>query len=112
MSAPTRRHWAREAREVIGYPLSMFRSGHAKSGEGKPRKLSQFRVVVFMFAVSFVWHWPASPWGMYDWLALAVIALALPVADLFAGVPFAEGLSALTAVLIASVTKKIPNGEK
>lgn len=61
--------------------------------DGK-RRLSGFRMVLALFAVTFVKHWPAE-WNGPGVAALAVIVFGLPVRDLFRAVPVSEALAAL-----------------
>jgi len=97
MSRATRRHWLREVREALSLPLTMF-YGRGKKG------VSQFRVVVFALSVTFITHWPET-WGPWEFAALAVLVLAIPVGDLFAAAPIAEGLAALTAIFSSRINR-------
>lgn len=84
----SRRHWGRDLLGGVRYPLRMF--------EGKSGKLSQFRVILFMFACAFVVNWPGE-WTNAARDALAIIVFGLPVGDLFALIPAAEALGAVQA---------------
>lgn len=98
----TRRSLGREAVSAIHYPFTMF-EGRGKKG------LSQFRIVLFSLSVTYIRHWPET-WGPWEFAALAVLALALPVADLFAAAPVAEGLAALVAVFAGVIQRRIGFG--
>lgn len=95
----TRRSITRE----IGNPITVFQG----SGRTREKKWSAFRLVVIGLWIGFLSHWPAAPWGPWDWAALAVLAFAFPVADLFAAAPVTEGLNALAAIFGATVAKRI-----
>lgn len=69
-------------------------------------KWSAFRVFIFGLWLAFLFHWPAT-WGPWDFAALAVLALAIPVADLFAIAPISEGLAALAAIFGATISKRM-----
>lgn len=114
----TRRHWGRTLLDGIRWPLSMMETKHRP----RDRRLSQFRVILMMFAVSFcagwlqwVDTWPEFALGM-------VILLAIPTADLFWQVPVGELLGAMKNKLAAAavtaadkaaafVESKIPKSE-
>lgn len=86
---------------ALSYPLTMFEGKH---GDPRMRRLSQFRVVVGLFAIQFVRHWPDA-WTGAEVSALAVIVLALPVADLFARVPVTEALDAFRQIAVAAASR-------
>lgn len=92
----SRRHWGRDLMAGVRYPLRMF--------EGRHGKVSQFRVILFMFAVAFVVHWPAT-WSDSARDALAIIVFGLPIGDLFALIPIADALGAVQA-FFGNVTRK------
>jgi len=89
------------ARE-IGNPISMFHG----SGPVRTRKWSMFHVLLFGLWVAFLTHFP-SAWGPWEWATLATLALAKPIADLFAMAPISEGLAALAAIFGATVSKRM-----
>lgn len=99
----TRRHWAREIRELVHYPLTAIESKNSHR-----RGLSLFRIILALLVVTFIRHWPSAPWGKWDFTALAVLVLALPVSDFFALVPVREGLAALVAIFSGLVRKRMP----
>ena len=96
----TRRSWYRE----IGNPLSLFQGAHPGRGN---KKWSAFRLVVIGLWIAFLMNWPQSPWGAWDFGALAVLVFAFPVADLFAAAPVMEALGALAAIFGATVAKRV-----
>jgi len=101
-----RRNWQREWRGRLWYPFTMFEG----KANGRRHGLSLFRVVLFTLTLTFVRHWPASPWGKWDWATLAVLVFAMPVSDLFAAVPAKELLATLTAIFAALARKHTPEG--
>lgn len=100
----TRRHWFREIVERVGSPLSVFK--------GKGGKWSQLRMVGFAFAVAFIVHWPQTPWGPWDWAAMAVIILAPAIDALFAAAPIGEILGAAWSWAAGVAEKRIPSLKK
>ena len=98
----SRRSWGRQARAFVRSALSIFES-KSRDANGAVR-YSQFRIVLFGFAVMFVTHWPAT-WDKWSVLALAVLVLALPVEDLFRKVPVADAMDAQAAVFSGAVAK-------
>ncbi len=95
-----RRSFRRRALAALAYPLSMWESKH----DPRVRRLSQFRVVVGIFAFAFVRHWP-EVWNGPAVAALAVLALALPVSDLFARVPVSEALEAFRQIAVTAAQR-------
>lgn len=91
-----RRSFWRIVGDLAYWPFSMLGSKH----DTRHRHLSQFRVVLFSFAVAFIVHWP-DDWTGHDVAALAILVFALPLGDLFARVPVAESVDAL-AVFFSS----------
>lgn len=75
------------------------------SGRNREKKWSSFRLFMFGLWAAFLWNFPTE-WGPWSFGALAVIALALPVADLFAAAPVIEGLTALASIFGAQIAKR------
>jgi len=100
----TRRHWYREVGTILYFPLSMLASKHGSKGRG----LSQFRVILFMFAVGFVSHWPVV-WSADSVMALMALVFALPISDLFSKVPVGEAVGALEAFFTRRGGSPIPS---
>lgn len=96
----TRRHWGREAVDIVRWPFSMLEGKHSRD-----RRFSLFRVILLICVVAFVKHWPGT-WDVWSWAALATIVLAAPVADLFAAAPVKEALAALTAICADVAAKR------
>src|SRR3990167_4079347 len=64
----SKRTLGRRIEDALHYPLTALEGKH-----GRSRELSQFRVVIFALTVTFITHWPASPWGVWDWATLATL---------------------------------------
>ena len=102
----SRRHWSRELTNAALWFLSTWVD---KGDESK--RLSQFRVLLTLFGVAYVWHWPAT--HSWEGVALAgVIIFGLPIRDLFAKVPVSEAMDALRAVFEAMWAKRMGGEEK
>jgi len=97
---PDPRSPRRRLLSALAYPLSMWESKR----DPRIRRLSQFRVVVGLFAFAFMRHWPTE-WTWPAVWALAVLALALPVSDLFSRVPVAEALDAFRQIAVAAASR-------
>lgn len=98
----TRRHWGREALDLVLFPITMLMS---KTGPRDKRQLSMQRVILAVFVVQFFRHFPTT-WTMPAVAALAVLTFALIVETLFAAVPVKEGLAALVAIFGGAVAKR------
>ena len=95
----SRKDWKRIAGDAAFWPVSMLASKHTRS-----KRLSQLRVIVFMFSVQFARHWP-SEWSWPTVVALAVLAFALPADAMLARVPVPELLDAIH-VGFSSIAKR------
>ena len=97
-----RRHWTRELTSAVNWTLSPW----VDKGDNGKGRLSQFRLLLFLFGLAYVWHWPEA--HSWEGVALAaVIIFALPIRDLFGKVPVSEAMGALRAVFEAMMSKQM-----
>jgi len=97
-----RRHWRRELTSAVNWTLSPW----VDKGDNGKGRLSQFRLLLTLFGMAYVWHWPVT--HSWEGAALAgVIIFALPIRDLFGKVPVSEAMGALRAVFEAMMSKKM-----
>jgi hypothetical protein len=99
------RSTSRKIGDVLHYPLSAIEGKHSRG-----RSLSAFRIIDVGAFVLFCENWPET-FGPWDFAALTVIVLALPVADLFAAVPGKEALQALTAIFGGMISRRTTHTE-
>lgn len=103
-----KRNWRREVGSLLVWPISMLQSKHRDRGLAP---LSMQRVILAYFVIKFGENWPTE-WNLFAWASLATLTFALIVETLFAGVPFREGLQALTAIFGSVVANRVRKEEE